>query len=116
MSAKQTPGPLAFDVEGDVDGGECLIFPVNDSERTVALLWDVADARLLVASYNSYDKHCGPRAVECAENDLLGEALGLVAELAEWLPQRTDLEDPDDLEALASLRKRIADLAKAGGK
>lgn len=27
------------------------------------------------ASASSYRKHCGPRAVECAEGDLLGEAI-----------------------------------------
>ena len=31
--------------------------------------------RLLVAAYNSYGKHFGPRAVEAAEADLLGEAI-----------------------------------------
>jgi hypothetical protein len=34
-----------------------------------------ANARLLRAAYNSYDKHCGERAVEAAEADLLGQAL-----------------------------------------
>src|SRR3990170_2124869 len=34
-----------------------------------------ANARLTAAACNSYDKHCGPRAVECAEADLLGELL-----------------------------------------
>lgn len=33
------------------------------------------NARLLTSSFNSYDKHCGDRAVECAESDLLGMAL-----------------------------------------
>lgn len=33
------------------------------------------NARQAVAAVNSYSKHCGPRAVECAEADLLGEAL-----------------------------------------
>ncbi len=31
--------------------------------------------RLRLAAYESYQKHCGPRAVECAEGDLLGKAL-----------------------------------------
>ena len=34
-----------------------------------------ANARLLRAAYNSYDRHCGERAVEAAEADLLGQAL-----------------------------------------
>lgn len=38
------------------------------------------DAECLTATFNSYRKHCGPRAVECAEGvdsggDLLGELL-----------------------------------------
>jgi len=33
------------------------------------------NARLFAAAFNSYDKHCGVRAVECAEGDLLGELL-----------------------------------------
>lgn len=36
---------------------------------------DYANAHLLSAAYTSYDRHCGPRAVACAEADLLGEAL-----------------------------------------
>lgn len=35
-----------------------------------------ANARLYSAAHDSYYKHCGARAVECAEADLLGEALG----------------------------------------
>jgi len=31
--------------------------------------------KLLRAAYNSYDRHCGDRAVEAAEADLLGQAL-----------------------------------------
>lgn len=31
--------------------------------------------KLLRAAFNSYDKHCGERAVACAEADLLGQAL-----------------------------------------
>lgn len=34
--------------------------------------------RLLAASYTSYDKHFGARAVEAAEKDLLGEALSII--------------------------------------
>ena len=31
--------------------------------------------RLRTEATASYQRHCGPRAVECAEGDLLGEAL-----------------------------------------
>ena len=33
------------------------------------------NARLIASAVNSYDKNCGPHAVECAESDLLGECL-----------------------------------------
>jgi hypothetical protein len=36
---------------------------------------DEGDGRLFVASRNSYAKHCGPNAIQCAEDDLLGQAL-----------------------------------------
>lgn len=34
-----------------------------------------ANARLIVAACNSYDRQCGERAIEAAEADLLGKAL-----------------------------------------
>ena len=34
-----------------------------------------SNASLIVASANSYGKHCGPNAIQCAEDDLLGLAL-----------------------------------------
>lgn len=34
-----------------------------------------ANLCLIVAAVNSYGKHCGTRAIECAEGDLLGECL-----------------------------------------
>lgn len=37
-----------------------------------------ADARLIVAACNSYDRHFGPRAVEAAEGDLLGRCLDVL--------------------------------------
>lgn len=33
------------------------------------------NARRIVATANSYIKHCGPRATECAEDDLLGKLI-----------------------------------------
>jgi hypothetical protein len=32
-----------------------------------------------------YDKHCAPRAVECAEGDLLGKALVLLGDTLLWM-------------------------------
>lgn len=40
-----------------------------------------ANARLIVAACNSYDRHFGPRAIEAAEADLLGKALEALREL-----------------------------------
>lgn len=50
-------------------------------QKTVTAL---QNARLLTAAYNSYDKHFGPRAVEAAEADLLGEALELLRAIDEF--------------------------------
>lgn len=44
-----------------------------------------ANARLIVAACNSYDRHFGTRAVEAAEGDLLGKALEALRELADSL-------------------------------
>lgn len=61
-------------------GEECI------AERWPASVFDperlIATAKLLRASYNSYDKHCGSRAVELAEGDLLGEALGALGTIS----------------------------------
>lgn len=50
-----------------------------DGSATIAMTQPSANmkdhARLITAACNSYRTHCGPRAVECAEGDLLGELL-----------------------------------------
>jgi len=33
------------------------------------------NAHLITSAVNSYAKHCGPNAIQCAEDDLLGQAL-----------------------------------------
>ena len=43
--------------------------PANPQEVTEA------NSQFITSACNSYDRHCGPRAVECAEADLLGKAL-----------------------------------------
>lgn len=45
----------------------------------------LANARLIVAACNSYDRHFGNCAVEAAEGDLLGKALEALRELADSL-------------------------------
>ena len=77
---KHTLGPLT------ARGSQVTAF---DNQTTVAMAWPVGspdeergNARLLAAAYTSYDKHCGERAVECAEVDLLGELLIVCKDLA----------------------------------
>lgn len=82
MGTKHTPGPLVKE--------RCPGFSWHDlisekEESHVGKAYDVmegdggfSNARLLAAAYNSYDKHCGERAVECAEQDLLGELIRIV--------------------------------------
>jgi len=38
---------------------------------------------LIVSSVNSYAKHCGPSAIQCAEDDLLGQALDILRKICE---------------------------------
>ena len=81
--SKHTPGPLVTVDVRRKDGGYPYVMLRNgptDNDRVVAhVLYlgqqEHANARLLAAGFTSYDKHCGPRAVECAEGDLLGELL-----------------------------------------
>jgi hypothetical protein len=49
-------------------GVDIAVVPENGEEGE-------ANARLVAAACNSYDKHCGSHAIEAAEDDLLGEAL-----------------------------------------
>jgi hypothetical protein len=82
-TTKHTPGPLHTDIlaildsEGGAVGGAA-------GPELIKGEWQGGDgrlnARLFAAAYTSYDKHCGPRAVECAEADLLGEALKALAD------------------------------------
>lgn len=83
--AKHTPGPLKVDDFGIITGGphfctsiaDCSLPPKlkNKDDAIKVLQAHHQNGRLLVAAWNSYDKHCGSRAVECAEGDLLGELL-----------------------------------------
>jgi hypothetical protein len=84
---KHTPGPLSVHYGEDyiiINGGE-----YDDSEHRIAEILGGddpnEDAALLVAAFNSYDKQCGPRALECAASDLLGRALVALMECADRL-------------------------------
>ena len=88
MNATHTPGPLhKVRFLRDHNGVALTGFQVSASDGTIIAEayprpWPVAvnedNARLLAAAYTSYDKHCGPRAIEAAEGDLLGEALEVI--------------------------------------
>jgi hypothetical protein len=45
----------------------------------------VEDVLSLSAAVNSYAKHCGPSAIQCAEDDLLGQALEALRECSHEL-------------------------------
>lgn len=79
VTQTHTPGPIGASHTGDPS----YQLETSDSECIVAEAIDNgADARLLAAAYTSYDKHCGPRAIEAAEDDLLGQALDVLSNLA----------------------------------
>ena len=94
MTDKHTPGPWRVgysDGGGGLDDGppftiqsvprDAMVVDATKGEVEMRSyeygVLEVADARLIAAACNSYDMHCGERAVECAEGDLLGEALEL---------------------------------------
>lgn len=65
----------------------------------------LANARLIVAACNSYDRHFGPRAVEAAEGDLLGLALEALKPFAQIGKRKANLYiSPDDPIILAAIR------------
>ena len=116
-TATHSPGPLEAQLEVNrplLDGfaiiraGEERVAHTT-SNRDNPDEW-TANARLLAAAYNSYDKHCGPRAVECAEADLLGEALAACEALAA-------AEEYEDLGRVYhdAMPKAAAVIAKAKG-
>lgn len=85
LQGRHTPGVTRFSEEhGDITLSPVGI--VRGRESVCRVHYNchvpreesVANGRLLSAARNSYDKHCGPLAVECAEADLLGEALTLI--------------------------------------
>lgn len=82
--------------------GQSALF---EEGKSIAIVYDgKAHGPLLAAAANSYRKHCGPRAVECAEADLLGELLEAC---------RVAVEHIED-EAVA--QNLIAAIAKAEGE
>jgi hypothetical protein len=75
-----------------------------------------ANARLIASAVNSYAKHCGPNAIQCAEDDLLGQALEVIRFLVVDAEYRSECmnkgeDDPgEDLKALTEARRLLARL------
>lgn len=119
--SKYTPPPWKYD--RNADGEESSPAFTASNGATVLCdrpFMDGNDGDLIVAAVNSYDKHCGPRAVECAEADLLGEALR-VCESAIWVFNNIhNAKGPTAAQfkkyAEAAETDCRAILAKAGGK
>ena len=85
--------------------------------------FEADDARLLCGAANSYAKACGPRAVECAEADLLGEALRALCETAAqceaWIKDAGGCDHSVGIcmcEEIAQVARAGAVLAKASGE
>ena len=121
--SKHTPGPLVTVDVRRKDGGYPYVMLRNgptDNDRVVAhVLYlgqqEHANARLLAAGFTSYDKHCGEDAVECAEGDLLGEALTLCRLCDALLGKEAD--NIQDRHLLLAVLEGIRDtLAKAKGE
>ena len=88
MSDRHTPGPMRVghsnEIGRQIITDNNVLDPLLVATANGCLKESVSgNARLLAAAYTSYDKHCGPRAVECARDDLLGEALKALRPLAE---------------------------------
>ena len=88
MSEKHTPG-------------------MPESLRLLHVDGSEANARLIVAAVNSYAKHCGERAVECAEADLLGELLEACKEARSALEYHVE-DHPGDRAAWQAVDAAIA--------
>ena len=87
---KHTEGPWKVENGNMIRNGEghSLAYVVNHKSifsprpAVPATMQEVdANARLIAAAVNSYAKHCGERAVECAESDLLGDLLDALREI-----------------------------------
>lgn len=109
---KHTPTPWKID-------GQWVI-NTHDDPIAVCKIMDNAgqpggaNADLIAAACNSYDKHCGEHAIECAEEDLLGELLKALVGLV------SEVDGPDGSplttgEKIALLKCRVA-IAKAEGQ
>lgn len=95
----------------EADGGRVIValaqqVPRDDAKRSVRH----ANARLLAAAYTSYDRACGPRAIEAAESNLLADALTALEKLFALV------EDGDLVRSTATDGDAPADLLRQGMK
>ena len=113
MSEKHTPGP--WEVVDDPQSTWIMARDLNVAQVYSGLNCPPEEeakpnSRLIAAAVNSYDKHCGERAVECAEADLLGELL-------EACKRRSGAMDCDMLNGGRcfndDLRKEVREAARA---
>lgn len=122
MSATHTPLRLVFDLHNTWrDGGRTYAYirTPGDIVPVAAVVLGVEGmpetgrdiGNLLVSSALSYDKHCGPRAIEAAEGDLLGEALAALEDV-----RRCNRKSITGAEARAAWAKVNAVLARAEGR
>lgn len=72
-------GPMRTD--GFKVDGVVVSLPTGDEYRQEFQERQAANARLISAACNSYDRQCGERAIEAAEADLLGKALEALREI-----------------------------------
>lgn len=76
---------------------------------------DEAHMRVIAAAANSYRKHCGANAVECAESDLLGEALTICERLLAVCLQRA-VDDAHIANAIGFSLEQFPELQALYGK
>lgn len=86
---KHTPGPwrIRNATTGKSVRGKIEVYAKTEGSKPEIIAWPrggrkttPANARLIAAACNSYDKHFGPNAVEAAESDLLGEMREVLGE------------------------------------
>lgn len=96
----------------------CVEIDAEDNYSTSELMPD--DARVIVASVNSYDRHCGENAVQMAEADLLGQLIEFCQLLPLHLVENENLDAADikdnSQRIIGAMRHLKGILAKLKGK
>src|SRR5690554_790156 len=114
IPAKNEYGEHTISIRGDgqfiatmdtvsVDGGEYSLPPEA-----------AANARLIAAACNSYNKHFGPRAVEAAEADVLGKALEALREINDAVPSGDPIRMAGFAASLQNIAAAVLDLVDGG--